>query len=291
MKKYLILIFCLALSACSAPSADFQPEKTEFQKVSAGGENHYFRYPQSSLIVNESNAADAYLSHDGCQIYFASDDDNYADDREAIDTKATSRDGRNLESRFLNDILISYAIIHRNPYFVFYVYRGDNDVSDCIPLVKELAETFTDELVYVNEEYDFEVVLLDDYKVTYLPSDEGVLLKRWTEYEEEVEGEMVMTGYNVELTMTAGENFMGYEDLAALIQADYAGFTIDFVDYVGVSGVYVDEGSDKVARRHFYALSTDGDVLYHGQMRVPGKHYNAHGNDFEQFMHGVRVER
>ena len=56
MKKYLILIFCLALSACVSAPDDFQPEKTEVQKVSAGAQDHYFRYPESALIVEESNA-------------------------------------------------------------------------------------------------------------------------------------------------------------------------------------------------------------------------------------------
>ena len=88
-----------------------------------------------------------------------------------------------------------------------------------------------------------------------------------------------------EIGARAFENTMDYADLTSFIGLEYPGYTVEFRE----NGVFVDEGQDLDAIRHYFQMSENGAIIYEAYYKVPGVHYMKHKIWFDEFAEGMEI--
>ncbi len=141
---------------------------------------------------------------------------------------------------------------------------------------------------YENSIYSFKLRLDPDYKVDYLPSGEGVLMKKWIKEHKDPETKELIYGYKVEISVFGQENVWGYETLADFIEDKYSGYNLDFRDFENTSGVIIDEGDKDDAIRHYFLLA-EGDMLLEANLKAPSMHILKYNDEFEDVLKTIEV--
>lgn len=132
----------------------------------------------------------------------------------------------------------------------------------------------------------FKVLPLEGYKVEYLPSGDGIYMKKWVDDVmcEDEDGKEYKCGYRVEIAVLTFENAMKWKNISEYVNEKYPGYTLEFVDFGGLSGVYVDETvGGKDAIRHFFVINKSGDLIYDAYLKVPSIYYGRHKDGFDEF--------
>lgn len=266
--------------------------RTQFYKIDDKDLNKifYFEYPDSAKVSFIRVRGD--IKYENCRIYFGSENKwkSTIQPQENDERKTKADAGRVFESLYRNDVLISYSSDLRKFDYAFWIYDDGKDVSGCERFLDKLAYSFTDKPMYVSSKYGFNVILPMQYKVEYLPDESGVLFKGWSKGDDfdltkNKAAKKELGGYNYEIKFTAYENIMKYSSLSDMLTKKYAGFTKQFYDLNGKTGVFVDENVNAIrAIRHFFVFSPDASVIYEASLDIESFHYFAHGKEFDDFV-------
>ncbi|PIZ75253.1 hypothetical protein COY05_04470 [Candidatus Peregrinibacteria bacterium CG_4_10_14_0_2_um_filter_38_24] len=267
-------------------------EDTKFYKVEDSDlkKTFYFEYPADAKISFIRVRGD--LRYQNCHVAFGEEKKWKSTIQiQETDKKKTKADaGRVFESLYRNDVLIAYSADLRKFDYAFWIYNDGKDVSGCEEFLDKVAYSFTDKPMYVNEKYGFTVVLPFEYKMEYLADDGGVLFTGWSkgddfDLKKNKAAKHELGGYNYKIEVKASENVMGYADLSDMLAKKYTGFTKQFHEVSGKSGVFVDENVNAVrAIRHFFVFSDDAEIIYEVSLDIESFHYFAHGKEFEDFV-------
>ncbi len=281
-----LMSLSLILSACSQETETFTKQKYEFYEVHLGDTKYYFKYP-SGAAISENNGM-GNMTFGSCNVNFkqAENFDGFANGLEGLKKENHSADGMEYRAWYKDDLLVGYEGGISKLNYNFWSENEEKGVQNCVVLVDDMVESFTDELAYMNDEYGFSVPLPADFKVEYLPEDEGVLVKKWIENKEVKDFEP----YAVEMGVKAVRNLEEFDDLSDFVGANYAGYSFQFEDYKKFSGYYVQETQMLEAINHFFVLSDDAEIIYDIYLKVTGKHYAAHEKQFKDFVQSVEIE-
>jgi len=267
-------------------------QKTQFYKIDDKDLNKsfYFESPDSAKISFVRGRGD--MNYQDCHVSFGTKErfKSVIHMAENEDTKTKADAGRVFESVYRNDILAVYSADLRLFGYVFWLYDDGKDISQCTKFLDKIAYSFTDKPMYVSAKYGFSVSLPTQYKVEYLPDDSGVLFKGWSngdnfDLTKNKAAKHELGGYGYDIKVSAYENVMQYKSLSEMLEKKYTGFTKQFYDLNGKTGVFVDEnvGSTR-AIRHFFVFSPDVSVIYEASLDIESFHYFAHGKEFEDFV-------
>lgn len=285
--KTLILFFVAAIFfiACnSAQPVVFQNEKTEFHEVQIAEKKYNFSYPSSAIVDSLANQ----ISYASCKVNFGLLEN--LDQFKADEINEKEEDGKIHKAFLKQDLLVGYLVLFSKENYVFWTWYEAGLNSDCQNFVEKLADSFSDELNYISEEFAFSVQLNPDYKIEYLGN--GVMMQRWIELsEEEIIKHKIQDvgGYKVEIFILPSENLSEHKDLGSYIAEKYVGYTIEGAEYPGTEGIYVNEGSQYEAVRHFFAMSKDGKILYELYLKVPSAFYSKHQAEFDSIVKTLKI--
>ncbi|MCK9186565.1 hypothetical protein M0P48_03950 [Candidatus Gracilibacteria bacterium] len=309
MKKFLALSFvvfpALFFVACSAAqnvdgsdevvkSVDLLTDwrKTQFYKIEDKDLNKvfYFEFPDSAKVSFIRGRGD--LNYQNCHVSFGTRDrlKSTIQTQENDDKKTKAEAGRVFESVYRNDVLAVYSADLRTFGYAFWLYDEGKDISECTKFLNKIAYSFTDKPMYMSEKYGFSVVLPTQYKVEYLADDSGVLFKGWSkgddfDLKKNKAAKNELGGYGYDIKFEAYENVMKYTSLSDLLKKKYDGFSKQFYDLNGKTGVFVDENLNASrAIRHFFVFSPDSSVIYEASLDIESFHYFAHGQEFDDFV-------
>ena len=73
------------------------------------------------------------------------------------------------------------------------------------------------------------------------------------------------------------------------IAVNYAGYSLQFVEYDKVEGFYIDEGLGQDAIRHFYTLNRDKDAVIEAYLQLKSSYYNDHKDQFESLVSTIEI--
>jgi len=299
MKKIiLIIITVLFLVSCGQFLDSPGFEDPEIYKISYDAVDLFFDYPKGALIAEKNGQGELY--YNSCRIKFASSDsESYEkflfvkDDSWVSNMK--NENGIEFKAWIFDSKLVAYEAKKVDFNYVFWIYDNGDDVSDCTDILDKMINSFTDKSVYQNDKFSFSVKILADYKIEYLLNGNGVLMKKWID-KEQLEKEGIdkkalrrlnmpnIEGYKIELIAKAYANVEGYKDLADMINQKYSGFTTEFGTYNNINGVFIDEGADGVALRHFFVFSEDSKNIYELTLEVPRAFFSRNKDVFEELL-------
>jgi|GEM_PF-1292954 len=267
-------------------------QKTQFYKIDDKDLNKtfYFEYPDSAKVSFIRGRGD--LNYQNCHVSFGTKErwKSVILPQEKDETKTKADAGRVFESVYRNDSLASYSADLRLFGYVLWLYDDGKDVSGCGKFLDKIAYSFTDKPMYVSAKYGFSVVLPTQYKVEYLPDDSGVLFRGWSngdkfDLTKNKAAKHELGGYGYDIKFVAYENIMEYISLGDMLIKKYGGFTTEFHDLNGKTGVFVDENTNATrAIRHFFVFSDDLSVIYEASLDIESFHYFAHGKEFDDFV-------
>ena len=286
---------CLFLTSCGIVSTEFEKnvswEKAKIYEVKSCTieGSCFFQYPYSATIGGEGGVMT--ISDDQCNVGFGL---TIPDKKGTYEVEKSVTDYGYRESWTESGILVEYIIGFAENDYKFYLYDGGEEIAGCVDFVDQLAESFTDRPTYYNEKFSFTTAILSNFKVEYLPDNEGVVMKRtvsgvelkkiydadladWPSGAKEGPDEMP---YEVEIGITAMENLIGYKDLGAYVKAECADCTLEFFG----GGVFVGEDNLNFAERVFLAMSDDGHILYRAYLRLPRHRYKHHNKGFDEWV-------
>jgi len=302
MKRILLILPLFLFASCVSTGGGYVSfDKSEFYEIKAGGEDeaegedlaeagvsYFVSYPQSGVIEESDGVFD--MTYKNCLVSFGEDLDYEADLDGVVEIKRHDEGGVSYQAWYKDDLLVRYGGLLERYDYNFWLFDYEDGVSDCILILEGMAESFTDKPFYYNEKFGFKVDLLSDYKLEYLPSGEGVLMKKWIvgvcadEWGEEYE-----CGYKVEIYVFGGENVMQYQNLADFIANKYGGFSAEFADFGNGAGVFIDEGAGEDAIRHYFMMNTDSGVIYEAYLKVPSNRYSDHKAGFDDFVSSFEI--
>lgn len=273
MKKFFVLVLAGLMTGC-APVAyeEIEWSKSAFALVQADGEDLYFEYPMGASL------GEGFLSYEGCKI-------NYLNGQLDTDRVADKEKG-NVEVWY-GELGVERYLIDVD--FEYQFYLEGEDVSGCIGLAERIANSFGRERLYTNERYGFALPLPKGFEVNYMEDESGLVLSRTEHREYEVEGEKQVDDFTVNIVVAPFDNVQEYEGLNDLVVADYSGYTTNFVEYDGVSGVFVDEFDEGEARRHFYSELSD-DVFFEAYLEVMSSYFGEFEGGFKAMVEGMEVK-
>lgn len=267
-------------------------QKTQFYKIDDKDLNKtfYFEYPDFAKISFIRGRGD--INYQDCHVSFGTKErwKSIVLSQENDEKKTKADGGRVFESLRRGDIQVAYSADLRLFDYAFWLYDDGKDVSECNKFLDKLAYSFTDKPMYVSAKYGFSVVLPTQYKVEYLPDDSGVLFKGWSngdkfDITKNKAAKKELGGYNYDIKFAAYENVMGYTSLSDMLAKKYSGFTKQFYDLNGKTGVFVDENVNAVrAIRHFFVFSPSATVIYETSLDIESFHYLAHEKEFEDLV-------
>lgn len=267
-------------------------QKTQFYKIDDKDLNKifYFEYPDSAKVSFIRGRGD--LNYQDCHVSFGTKErwKSVILPQENDETKTKADAGRVFESVYRNDILAVYSADLRLFGYVLWLYDEGKDVSRCGKFLDKIAYSFTDKPMYVSAKYGFSVTLPTEYKVEYLPDDSGVLFRGWSDgYDFDITknkaAKKELGGYGYDIKFMAYENIMKYTSLSDMLIKKYDGFTRQFYDLNGKTGVFVDENTNAVrAIRHFFVFSSDSSTIYEATLDIESFHYFAHVQEFDDFV-------
>ena len=268
----------LFLVACQSAPGSYDFGDLEVFEYDIDGETFYFSYPATSYVKDFE-----YLTFNSCKVYFGED---RPEPKEGIDVNKK----KNYEAWFNEKLFITYLADVDG--FYFYV-QDSEDVSACTELLEMLASSFTDELIYENDKYDFRMVIPTEYKVDYLDEDAGLVFSKWVDIEidpdDYEDGEIPETKYKVEMVILPFENMEGFNHISEYIAEKYAGYSLQFVEYDKVSGFYIDEGLGDDAIRHFFTLNRKGDAVIEAYLQLKSAYYNDHKESFDSLVSTIEI--
>lgn len=304
MKRILLILSLFLFASCISTGGGYVSfDKSEFYEIKVGveseaegedsveieGEMSYFvSYPQSGVIEEADGVFE--MDYKNCLVEFGEDLDYEADLDGVVEIKRNDEGNVLYQAWYEDDLLVRYGGVLNVYDYNFWLSDYENGVSGCILILEGMAESFTDKPFYYNEKFGFKIDLLPDYKLEYLPSGEGVLMKKWIEgvcadaWDEEYE-----CGYKVEIYVMAFENMMGYVNLADFIANKYGGFSAEFADFGNGAGVFIDEGAGEDAIRHYFMMGEDSSVIYEAYLKVPSVNYSAHKEGFDMFVPSFEI--
>ncbi len=267
-------------------------QKTQFYKIDDKDLNKtfYFEYPDVAKVSFIRGRGD--LNYQDCHVSFGTKQrwKSIIQPQENEEIKTKSDAGRVFESVYRDDILSVYSADLRLFGYVLWLYDEGKDVGRCAEFIDKIAYSFTDKPMYVNEKYDFSVVLPTVYKVEYLPDDGGVLFKGWSDGDDfditkNKAAKHNLGGYNYNIKFVAYENVMKYDSLSDMLAKKYGGFTKQFYYLNEKTGVFVDENVNATrAIRHFFVFSPDASIIYEANLDIESFHYFAHVQEFDVFV-------
>ncbi|MFH1534089.1 MAG: hypothetical protein ABID64_04100 [Nitrospirota bacterium] len=286
MKKFLYILSLFVFSSCISGGGYVTFDKCEFYEISREDSEviYYISYPQAGSIEE----GDGVLTMDylNCSVEFGEGLNYKPDPNDFIEIKTHEGNGVSYQAWYKEDLLVRYGGSLANYDYKFWLSDFEGGVSDCILVLETMAESFTDTPFYHNKDYGFKIDLLPDYKMEYLPSGEGVLMKKWVEENMCTDefGEEYECGYKVEIYVFASENVMGYQNLAEFLANKYSGYSAEFVNFGEDAGVFIDEGSGEDAIRHYFMMGEGTGVVYEAYLKVPSVNYSAHKEEFDELV-------
>lgn len=285
MKKiFLMLILVLFGSSCIGSGGGLVWDQSALYELKVNEDKiYYFQHPLEAEVSEENGSG--YVEFDGCKANFDHTIGRQAD--EFVDLKVRRENGKRYEAWYVDNDLILYAGFIEKADYVFWIYEDGGDVSRCIDLVNNLTESFISDPIYFNDRFSFKSGLLYDYKLEYLPSGEGILMKKWIGDNicEDEFGNEYECGYKVEISVYGFKNLMEYKDVYEYINEKYSGYNAEFSD----PGVFVDEGSDEDAIRHYFVMNDNSDIIVEAYMKVPSFNYGEHKEEFDEFVKTIEV--
>ncbi len=275
------------------------PQKVEIFEVKLTGEESYnFFYPTGAKVVIEGEDSSQGVVNfaDGCVVSFGNQEKRKADfsfSEEEMDNVEKKNAAEVVyEAWYREERLVMYVAYEEALNFGFWTVDEEADVGACSAWVDYLMDTFTDESFYVSDRFYFSVPLKEDYKVEFLPDDQGVVLRKWYEQNPEADAELRdvdydegLGGYKVEIIVVGRDNFEDFEDVIALVQQKYPGYSVEFSG----AGVFIDEGGVGTAIRHYFFMSADKDIVYEAYLTVPSFYYSRHKEGFDEWVKTIEI--
>jgi len=282
MKRLIFLLSLLAFTACTSSGPVLTWDSSGFYEIDRGEgiPNYYFQYPEGANVNSAGIMGTA--SYQGCTVNFH---DHVAPPLSVdMDVKSAEINGQKRESWFKNNVLVLYSA-YGNENFVFWAYEEGKNMSHCIDLVDKLSQSFTDRPYYQNDRSGFRVGVLSDFDLEYMPSGEGIIMKKDVAVEvvesEEVDGEdEVISSYPVEMSVFGWKNTMNYENMAVFISDKYSGYSVEFAG----NGVFVNEGDAGNAIRRYFLMSEDKKTMFEAYLKVNSKNYSEHKGVFDEYI-------
>lgn len=296
MKRILLILPLFLFASCVSTGGGYVSfDKFEFYEIKDEGEgedsaemSYFVSYPQSGVIEESDGVFD--MTYKNCFVSFGEELGYEADLDDVVEIKRHDEGDVSYQAWYEDDLLVRYGGMLNVYGYNFWLSDYENGVSGCILILEGMAESFTDKPFYYNEKFGFKVDLLSDYKLEYLPSGEGVLMKKWIEGVCADEwGEEYECGYKVEIYVMAFENVMGYVNLADFIANKYGGFSAEFADFGKGAGVFIDEGAGEDGIRHYFMMNKDSSVIYEAYLKVPSNRYSDHKVGFDEFVPSFEV--
>lgn len=297
MKKILLLALVFLVSCTSVVKNAYFGKEMEVYRVEYSGQEYFFYYPVSAIVDENSVVLDE------CKVVYEFEFKKATDPELLVDGGIEEALGVEVEWRrdaeqtyqswYKEGRMVSYVATFdiddpegmEDMVFLFYVESEESAVLTCTDFVNELIDSFTDDLIYQNNRFDFSVNLPEGFKVEYLPGDEGIMVSKWFDG---INRDGEEYSYQFEMAIFGAENFLDWKDETELISQKYAGYTIDFVDFESVSGVFVDEGGVD-AKRHFFMIDEGDRYVYEAYMRTPSFHFTEHQEKFTDFVKSIKL--
>ena len=127
--------------------------------------------------------------------------------------------------------------------------------------------------IFTSDRFDFSLSFPDGYEVEYLENGEGIVLSK----------------ESAKITVQPMKNEQGYDDFKEFVAEKYQGYTMEFRNFSGVSGVFVNEWKNGNAVRHFFAMLPGEDYLFATKLEVNSKDFALFEGDFNRMIEGVQV--
>jgi hypothetical protein len=288
VKKIFIAIIALfALTACLGSGEQVTWSKTSFHQLDLNGEEYYFLYPEEASLNEFSDGVKIF--YDGCKIFAGSNQELFGYKQFLPETK--TRDDLEYTAWYKDNEIVAYDARIISEDYLFRVGDGTASVSSCTALIDSIAGSFTSELGYVNDKYDFSLILPADFDVEYFPDDEGLVLRKWVKVDlsaEDIE-EGKASQYKVEIVVMPFENVEGYDDVSSFVGGEYSGYTIEFNTQATFSGFFVEEGAGDYAVRHFFTLDSDDSFIFEAYLKLPSANYSEHKEVFDELINQMEI--
>ena len=260
MRSSILFFVCCFLTACGSTSfSNITWDKSAFYKLNDG--KAYFEYPVEALLRTD------FLEYQGCRVNFKS--------KVAFEEEADKvRDGGvKYEVWYDEARLWRYHAFVKEFDYSFYVESEVNDVGGCVAFVERLAKSMSADKVFTSDRFDFSLSFPDGYEVEYLENGEGIVLSK----------------ESAKITVQPMKNEQGYDDFKEFVAEKYQGYTMEFRNFSGVSGVFVNEWKNGNAVRHFFAMLPGEDYLFATKLEVNSKDFALFEGDFNRMIEGVQV--
>lgn len=240
LKKILILVLLLGMVACD--SVEEEAIQDTYYKWAYDDGFYYFRVPKNSKI-NQENAKIA-----DCEVDFG---------------------------HFEQSVLLDGECEYLAEDFGFR-FKSE---GKCCDYAEVMAETFTDEWIYVSDRFNFKIQLRYDFQNNYLQNDQGVVMRQIGE-----------GGAPLEVIVRGEENLREYSDLGEFLAEKYPGFTYEFASFSNFTGVFVDESLSKgEAMRHFFIMSEDKETIIEAVMSFPRDKYTVYRDFLDAVLEKIEL--
>lgn len=290
MFRKLLLGSIVFLSGCGSivNSGQEMMGDTDFHKIKFNDKEFFFQYPKRAVVVDDPGYVDlSYIP--GCgRVYFG----DYSVSgmgkmkaQNAFEVSSKKSGNKAMEVWYKDGFPVFDLVTYSDNGGSFWLYNDKKDVSPCMETFNFIVNSFTDEPRYKNDEFSFSVRIPELYKVTELPSGDGLILKKTIQTQDPK-----LPVYDVNITFIAFDNLKNYENIADYVGERYAGYTVRFKDYGEFSGFFVDESTNVtgMAISHFFTLGKSKDAIYQADLQLPSKFYNTHGAGFEGLVAGLK---
>jgi len=258
-----IIFTVFFLSACAFSSVTVYWANVEFANVkNVDAIDLFFEYPDEAVLTSD------YLFYQSCKVFFG-DSGNLVMENEP-DKHDISDENYVYDAWYNEKKLIAYSVLVENYSYKFWIL-SDKDLSFCVPFVDEIASSLSENIVYKNKRYNFLLNLPINYSVEYFMNNAGLSLKN----------------DNVEIVVMPIDNIFDYSSLGAFINQKYEGFSLEFVEYDDIYGVYINEGKGDNAIRHFFSMPDDNSFIFEAYLKIPSNMYSDYKNDFDLMMQSL----
>ena len=256
----------------------------------------FFEYSIEATITQEGE--NIAINENGCKVFFGL---NKPKQDPSYDAKVAGdefiywlKDGENGKS-----IHVGKFSGLEDTNYDFWLYNEGKDIASCEYLINHLNDSFTNRLVYSNEKFGFKTVLLPNYRVEYLPMDEGITMKRtvdgpelsqivtaeWETWPLSAKEGPDETPYEVVIGITAMKNLLEYKDLGAYVKAECADCTLEFFG----DGVFVGEDKINFSERVYLLMSEDKETLYRVYLRLPRHRFKYNQKGFDEWVKTIEL--
>lgn len=267
MRKFVLVFVSFFFVACgSASFSNITWDKSAFYEVNGG--EAFFEYPIEALLRAD------FLEYQNCRVNFGK-----AIKFEEEPSKVREGDVR-FEVWYQNDRLWRYHAFVKDFDYSFYVEDQVKDLGGCVTFVDRLARSMSADKIFTSDRFDFSLIFPDGYAVEYLDGGTGLILSRKVDGETPVEARIVVEPL---------KNEEGYDDFKEFVAEKYQGYTMEFRNFLGVNGVFVNEWSDGKAVRHFFTMLPGEDYLFAARLEVDSKSFALFEADFNRMIEAVKV--